>query len=79
MRAKTDPTVVGHCAVAYLHLAGFVAYGYMWLRMSAAAEGRRGFYQEKQQMAAFYCQHLLPYTQALRADYCDRSGLAGGI
>ncbi|MFO1367630.1 MAG: acyl-CoA dehydrogenase C-terminal domain-containing protein [Marinagarivorans sp.] len=66
MRAKTDPTVVGHCAVAYLHLAGFVAYGYMWLRMSAAAEGQAGgFYQEKQQMAAFYCQHLLPYTQAL--------------
>lgn len=66
-RAKTDPAVVGNCAVAYLHLAGLVAYGYMWLRMSAAAEGRDGdFYREKQQMAAFYCQHLLPQSLALQ-------------
>ncbi|HNG60613.1 MAG TPA: acyl-CoA dehydrogenase, partial [Cellvibrionaceae bacterium] len=65
-RAKTDPAVVGNCAVAYLHLAGLVAYGYMWLRMSAAAAGREGdFYREKQQLAAFYCQHLLPQSLAL--------------
>lgn len=65
-RVKSDPAVVGNCAVAYLHLAGLVAYGYMWLRMGEAAAGREGdYYREKQQMAAFYCQHILPQTQAL--------------
>ena len=65
-RAPVDPRMVGNCAVAYLHLAGLVAYGYMWLRMSAAAQGREGdYYREKQQMAAFYCQQILPQSLAL--------------
>jgi hypothetical protein len=64
--ARVNPALIGQNAVAYLHLAGLVAYGYMWLRMSAAAAGQEiDLYQEKQQMAAFYCQHLLPQTQAL--------------
>ncbi|HEY6528367.1 MAG TPA: acyl-CoA dehydrogenase C-terminal domain-containing protein [Cellvibrionaceae bacterium] len=66
--ARVNPALIGQNAVAYLHLAGLVAYGYMWLRMSAAAAGQeRDLYQEKQQMAAFYCQHLLPQTQTLHS------------
>jgi alkylation response protein AidB-like acyl-CoA dehydrogenase len=65
-RAKADPALVGNCAVPYLHLAGLVAYGYMWLRMGEAAAGREGdIYREKQQMAAYYCQQILPQTLAL--------------
>jgi alkylation response protein AidB-like acyl-CoA dehydrogenase len=66
--ARSSPALIGQNAVPYLHLAGLVAYGYMWLRMSAAAAGQElDLYQEKQQMAAFYCQHILPQTQALHS------------
>lgn len=64
--SKTNPSIIGNCAVAYLHLAGFVAYAYMWLRMSAAASKEAGdFYQEKCQMADYFCQQLLPQTLSL--------------
>ncbi|MEY4588658.1 MAG: hypothetical protein RL497_734 [Pseudomonadota bacterium] len=66
--APKTPELIGQNATAYLHLAGFVAYGYMWLRMSAAAQAKtEDFYREKQQMADYFCQQLLPQTQALHA------------
>lgn len=61
-----NPAIVGQCATAYLHLAGLVGYGYMWLRMQAAAAGQSGaFYQNKIHLADYFLRQLLPQAQAL--------------
>ncbi len=66
----TDPCAAGAAAVDYLHLMGYVAYGYMWLRMVAAAETSdvtADFREAKRCTARFYFARLLPQTLALTA------------
>ena len=69
-QAAADPCAAGAAAVDYLHLVGYVAYGYMWLRMVAAAEVAdvpRDFRKAKRCTARFYFARLLPETLALTA------------
>lgn len=70
-----NPAVVGQCAMAYLHLAGLVAYAYMWLRMQAAAAGQSGeFYQNKIHLADYFMRQLLPQAQALHRQILNTHG-----
>ena len=53
---------------------GLVAFGWMWLKMAAAAKrgldggaGDKGFYQTKLDLADFYAKRELPGSSALRA------------
>ena len=69
-QAKTDPCVVSCVAVNYLHLFGYTAYGYMFLRMAEAAAKRIQsddalFYEAKLETARFYFDHLLSRAHSL--------------
>ncbi|SDH25917.1 Acyl-CoA dehydrogenase [Pseudomonas benzenivorans] len=70
-QAKSDANAVGAAAVDYLQLFGYVAYAYMWARMAAVAEAKRGedqaFYAGKLATAAFYFARLLPRSLSLEA------------
>ena len=68
-KSKTDPYAIGAASVEYLHLFGYTAYAYMWLKMVVACQGKESeqFYQSKIKVAEFYFQHLLPQTYALAA------------
>ncbi|MCW2242652.1 acyl-CoA dehydrogenase C-terminal domain-containing protein [Azospirillum canadense] len=67
-----DPEEAGAAASDYLRLFGFVALGWMWLRMVkaarmrlAAGEGNATFLEAKVKTARFYMAKLLPQTNAL--------------
>ncbi len=70
-QAKDDANAVGAAAVEYLHLFGYVAYAYMWARMTLVAEARQAddptFYAGKLATAGFFFARLLPRTLALEA------------
>ena len=68
-----DPNHAGAGAYAYQDLMGLVAFGWMWLKMAAAAKrgvdsgsGDEGFYQTKLDLADFYAKRELPTSGALR-------------
>ena len=68
-----DPNHAGAGAYAYQDLMGLVAYGWMWLKMAAAAKrgldagiGDKGFYDTKLNLAAFYAKRELSGSTALR-------------
>jgi hypothetical protein len=67
------PNQAGAGAHAYLHMAGIVALGLMWLRMArvsgtALAEGcdDRAFYEAKLVTARYFAERMLPDVGALR-------------
>lgn len=71
--AMTKPDNMGAGAHSYMHVAGLVAVGLMWLRMAKAAEaglakgqGDAVFYEAKLMTARFYMERFLPDTGALR-------------
>ncbi len=70
-RAKHHPQEVGAASVEYLHLFGYAAYAYMWVRMANVAEQRHGdgdpFYAAKLATAEFFFKRLLPRTLSLEA------------
>jgi alkylation response protein AidB-like acyl-CoA dehydrogenase len=75
--AKKDASLPGAVAVDYLHLVGYVAYAYMWLRMAVAAENSAmsaGFCEAKRHTAQFFFAKLLPHVSALRAKIEAGSG-----
>ena len=69
----TDPNNAGAGAYAYQDLMGLVAFGWMWLKMAAAArkvlDGGTGdelFYETKLDLAEFYAKRELSGSTALR-------------
>ena len=68
-QAQDDANAVGAAAVDFLHLAGYVAYAYMWAKMALRSQALRsedeGFHSAKIATAQFYFQRLLPQTVAL--------------
>jgi len=68
-----DPDNAGAGAYAYMDLMGLVSFGWMWLKMAAAAQrameedrGDQSFHDAKLATARFYAQRELPLSTALR-------------
>jgi hypothetical protein len=68
-----NPDNAGAASVPYMHLAGIVALGLMWLRMATAASaaiaqgvGDRQFMEAKLATARFYAERIIPDTVSLR-------------
>ncbi len=65
--------VINASACEYLHLFGYVAYAYMWLKMAAVARSvltrnttdDHSFYEAKLKTACFYHMRLLPRIKGL--------------
>jgi alkylation response protein AidB-like acyl-CoA dehydrogenase len=71
-----DENLINSVAVEYLHLVGYVCYGYMWLRMAAAAEplqSERPQLASKAKTARFYFARILPRIHSLAATIADGS------
>jgi hypothetical protein len=73
-RAARNAEEAGAAASDYLRLFGYVALGYMWVRMAkvarerlASGQGDAAFYQAKLTTARFYVTKMLPQTAALLA------------
>lgn len=71
-RGFANPDEVGAAATEYLHLMGYVAVGWQWLRMAtvsrdmlAAGKGDKAFHEAKLKTARFYFTRLLPETATL--------------
>ena len=70
-RSTSNAHETGAASVEYLHLFGYTAYAWMWARMAAVAQAKRGedeaFYSAKLATAAFFFARLLPRTLGLEA------------
>lgn len=73
-RGAVNPNEAGAAATEYLHLMGYVAVGWQWLRMArvaqeqlAAGTGDARFLQAKVKTARFYMARLLPEAATLLA------------
>ena len=66
--AQNTPEEVGAAAVEYLHLVGYVMYGYLWAKMALAAQQKSDdeFMQSKIITATFYFKRVLPRTKSLQ-------------
>jgi alkylation response protein AidB-like acyl-CoA dehydrogenase len=71
--AMAKPDNLGAGAHHYMHIAGLMAVGLMWLRMAkvaaaklAAGEGDAAFYEAKLVTARFFAERCLPDAGALR-------------
>ncbi|PTB84776.1 acyl-CoA dehydrogenase, partial [Pseudidiomarina aestuarii] len=74
--ANGDENVVNSVAVEYLHLVGYVSFGYMWLRMAKVAEPlltERAYLGSKVKTAKFYFARLLPRIESLAVAIRDGS------
>jgi alkylation response protein AidB-like acyl-CoA dehydrogenase len=73
---QNDENLINSVAVEYLHLVGYVCYGYMWLRMAAAAEPlqeQQPQLASKAKTARFYFARILPRIHSLAATINDGS------
>ncbi|RUO72359.1 acyl-CoA dehydrogenase [Pseudidiomarina sediminum] len=71
-----DENVINSVAVEYLHLLGYVTYGYLWLRMAKTAQpllSERPYLASKVKTAKFYMARLLPRVESLAAAIEDGS------
>ena len=71
-RWTDDPETMAAVSLDYLHLVGYLALGFMWVKMAAtASEGLSGnpadstFRKNKMRTARFYVAYLLPEVEAL--------------
>lgn len=65
-KAKQNPNEAGAASVEYLHIIGYVLYGYMWLRILQAAKTKDAdFYQSRLNTAAYYFSRVLVRTASL--------------
>ncbi len=69
-----NPDEAGAAATDYLHLMGYTALGWQWLKMAtvaqrklSAGEGDAAFLGAKLKTARFYMTHMMPQTGALLA------------
>lgn len=66
--AAQNPNEIGAASVEYLHIFGYVLYGYMWLKILTAAKDKDAeFYQTKLSTAQYYFKRVLPRVHSLRA------------
>jgi alkylation response protein AidB-like acyl-CoA dehydrogenase len=66
-KCAVNPNEAGAASVEYLHIMGYVLYGYMWLKMLAAAADKDDeFYQNKHHTANFYFSRVLPRIHSLK-------------
>lgn len=75
-KAAADENLVNSVAVEYLHLIGYIAYGYLWLRMASIAQEKQAqkpHLAAKVKTAKFYFARILPRTQSLLAVIQDGS------
>lgn len=70
-KGMKDPNEAGAASTDYLRLFGYVALGYMWLRMVVVAQEKReqepdraGFYDAKLKTARYYMLKVLPEAHA---------------
>ncbi|CAB0151945.1 3-methylmercaptopropionyl-CoA dehydrogenase [Pseudidiomarina piscicola] len=71
-----DENVINSVAVEYLHLLGYVIYGYLWLRMAKTAQpllAERPYLSSKVKTAKFFMARLLPRVESLAAAVEDGS------
>lgn len=71
----SNPDWVGASATDYLRLFALTVHAWLWVRMAAAAQGSESLgplAQQKLMLAAFFCDRLLPQSEAL-----ERQILAG--
>lgn len=71
-----DENVINSVAVEYLHMLGYVTYGYLWLRMAKTAQpllSERPYLASKVKTAKFYMARLLPRVESLAAAIEDGS------
>ncbi|MFC7160485.1 acyl-CoA dehydrogenase C-terminal domain-containing protein [Pseudidiomarina halophila] len=71
-----DENVINSVAMEYLHLLGYVIYGYLWLRMAKAAlplTAERPHLSSKVKTAKFFMARLLPRIESLAAAVEDGS------
>ncbi|MBW8752544.1 MAG: acyl-CoA dehydrogenase C-terminal domain-containing protein [Sphingomonadales bacterium] len=71
--AMANPNNAGAAATPYMHIAGIVALGLMWLRMArtaaealAAGAPDKAFYEAKLTTARYFGERLIPDAGALR-------------
>jgi alkylation response protein AidB-like acyl-CoA dehydrogenase len=65
-KAKSNPNAVGSAAMEYLHLFGYVAYGYMWAKMAVASLDKdNAFHQAKVTTARYYFNRVFPRINGL--------------
>ncbi|RUO72781.1 acyl-CoA dehydrogenase C-terminal domain-containing protein [Idiomarina seosinensis] len=75
-KAAADENIINSVAVEYLHLLGYVAYAYLWLRMAVVAEEKqaeRPYLATKIKTAKFYYARILPRIHSLVASIKDGS------
>lgn len=75
-RVADDENIINSVAVEYLHLVGYVAFAYMWLRMAKAAAplvDERPYLASKAKTAKFYMARILPRIHSLAAVIKDGS------
>ncbi|MDN7127565.1 acyl-CoA dehydrogenase C-terminal domain-containing protein [Pseudidiomarina sp. 1APR75-33.1] len=71
-----DEDIINSVAVEYLHLLGYLIYGYLWLRMAKAAlplVAERPYLSSKVKTAKFFMARLLPRIESLAAAVDDGS------
>ncbi len=73
-QAKSDPNAVGAASYAYLELTGLTLFGFMWLRIMAAAleelqsgNDEQSYCKALLQTGDFYAGRIMPEHQALAA------------
>jgi alkylation response protein AidB-like acyl-CoA dehydrogenase len=84
-KGEADPEEAAAAAADYLQLFGYVALGYMWLRMAKlarhrlpAADAEAGLYDAKLRTARFFMQRTLPQANAhFLALVAGKDGLMG--
>ena len=71
--AMANPNNAGAGATPYMHVAGIVALGLMWLRMArtasealAAGASETAFYEAKLTTARYFAERFMPDAGALR-------------
>lgn len=64
--AQENPEEVGAASVDYLHLTGFLGFSFMWAKMCAIAESRKGeeFYDAKLHVGRFFFEKMVPQAYA---------------
>jgi alkylation response protein AidB-like acyl-CoA dehydrogenase len=68
--ASNNPNALGAASVDYLHMVGYVLYGYMWAKMAIAAKtssAHSELTETKALTAQYFYYRLLPRIQSLKA------------
>ena len=66
-------------AVAYLRLAGLVGCAWMWLRMSAKAQGPSALHRNKRATAEFFARQLMPEATTYAAQALAGHSAGGAL